>query len=115
MKEPKDEYELIQQLSILADNLKAIPLCDGYELTVKVAVKLIEKLTTDAWQDAMRDPPKITGTYLCTVVFPDDRGGYKETQRVLWWDGDHWSCEGMIVTHWREKPMGPTWGGFRHG
>lgn len=116
MKGPKNEYELIQQLDILADNLKTIPLCDGYELTVKVAIKLIEKLTTDAWHDAFMEKPQLGGTYLCVVIYPDNRGGFVEAQRVLHFDKENdWSCNDMIVTHWRDKPAFPVGGALPHG
>lgn len=49
-----------------------------------------------------------TGRYLCSVIIPD-KGLYKSNIVVLGYDTveRHWTCEGMIVTHWMQLPHLP--------
>lgn len=59
------------------------------------------------WHDAISDKPKNKGWYICTVIIPCV-GRYSKRMDILYWDGDGWSCEDMIVTHWRKAPEYPT-------
>ncbi len=116
MYEPKNVEELIKQPDAVADDLEHHPTHKVESQIVKTAVMFIEQMTTDAWHDAMREKPQRGGTYLCVVIYPDNRGGFMESQRVLRWDIENdWTCSDMIVTHWREKPASPTGGEFKHG
>lgn len=116
MNELKNVEDLIAKLDAVADDLEHHPAHKVESQVVRTAVMFIEQMTTDAWHDALREKPTRGGTYLCVVIYPDNRGGFVEAQRVLRFDRENdWSCQEMIVTHWREKPAFPAGGVLSRG
>ena len=66
------------------------------------------------WISVKEKVPDEFGDYLCSVIIPSDRGKYVISIKVLRWYVDHtnrsrghFSCEGMIVTHWMPIPQAP--------
>ncbi len=113
MSEQNNVADLITKLDAIADEFRSVRQ-EERERIVRTAIILIEQLTNEEWHDALFDPPKRSDSYLCCVIIPNSGGGFKKTQRVLYWVGKIWSCEDMIVTHWRETPALPE-GGMFHG
>ena len=103
MKEPKTPTELAEYLRWIAYR-GIFPLRAEERKVLEVSARYIEHVAEDGWHDAIKDPPTIGGTYLCSIIYPDRTGGFVKSQNVLMWDREnHWHCEDMIVTHWHEK------------
>lgn len=74
-----------------------------------VAARVIEELTEDGWNNALKQSPKQNGQYLCIVAVPKCGGGYKTRQIVIQYTTiDGWNCDEMIILHWRELPPEPA-------
>ena len=56
------------------------------------------------WNKYPNVKPTVGRHYQCVVLVPSGHGSYEKKQMVLnWWSIDQqWSCDGIIVTHWRE-------------
>lgn len=61
------------------------------------------------WRHARKNPPKMSGTYLCYVVFPGNGGDFVSRVMDLHFSSieKKWAVEGMIVTHWMPLPEPP--------
>lgn len=58
------------------------------------------------WKNYLKEKPKITGKYLCTVLVPLSGGSYDKRLQSLYYEkysasnSGRWICDDMIVTHW---------------
>lgn len=69
---------------------------------------LANGVTFQNWIPVTERLPERMEQYLCIVLRPIPGGKYVRGMKVLWCDHDnHWSCEGLIVTHWMPLPEPP--------
>lgn len=86
--------------------------CGAFHLCEEAAdalETLLAEREADGWVSVEDDrKPGIYQDCLCYVVIPASGGQYICGYRVLNHCGSgEWSCEGMIVTHWKPLPAPP--------
>lgn len=58
------------------------------------------------WISVKKELPLKHGKYLCHVIVPVVRGGFRSRVLDIGFDlhSKSWACEDMIVTHWQDLP-----------
>lgn len=61
------------------------------------------------WISVKKELPLKSGKYLCHVIIPVVRGGFRSRVLDISFDlhSKSWVCEDVIVTHWQDLPELP--------